>query len=44
MTNFWLLPFGMTGFWIAVGVVELIRTPNTPRVSNNGLDRRPLLN
>ena len=34
MINFWLLPFGMIGFWFAVGFVELIRTPKSqPRLT-----------
>ncbi len=31
----WALPFGMMGFWIAAGLVELIRTPNPTHNSEN---------
>lgn len=41
MTNFWLLPFGLIGFWIAVGVVELIRTPKPPGTRDEGINRQP---
>lgn len=39
MTNFWLLPFGMIGFWLAVGVIALIRTPKTSTNSRNSLSK-----
>lgn len=27
MTNFWLFPFAMIGYWFVGAVIELIRTP-----------------
>lgn len=35
----WALPFGMIGFWIAAGLVELIRTPTAPRDLANRSNR-----
>lgn len=44
MTNFWLLPFGMIGFWIAAGIVEIIRTPKPPQNRDQGINRAPRAN
>ena len=36
MTYFWLLTFGLIGFWFLAGVVDLIRTPKTLLDKGNG--------
>ena len=44
MTHFWFLPFGMIRFWLAAGIFEWIRTPNSPRDSFNAFNTRPSRN
>lgn len=45
MTNFWIFPFAMIGYWFVGAIIELIRTP-TPRaaIGDNRMNLHPSSN
>lgn len=40
MVHFWPLTFGMMGFWLLAGVVELVKTTNELKKSEKNMDHR----
>ena len=44
MTGFWLVTFGLIGYWVVIPLIDLIRTPKTTSTHNNTSGLRPIVN
>ena len=44
MTGFWLLTFGLIGYWVVIPLIDLIRTPKTTSTNHSTFGHRPIVN